>query len=69
MTDRRGKALERTKHFPGKRKEKTQAVLCPLSSEEPCPFLTDVHPMRRTQDLRGASPSAWRLLFTPEVES
>jgi hypothetical protein len=70
MTDRKGKALERTKDFRGKRKEKRQAVLCPLSSEERCPFLTDGHPKRRAQDVRGASPLACRLLFThPEVES
>jgi hypothetical protein len=70
MTDRRGKAVERTKDFLGKRKEKTAAVLCPLSSEERCPFLTDGHPKRRAQDVRGASPLACRLLFTsPEVES
>jgi hypothetical protein len=69
MTDRKGKALERTKDFGGKRKEKRQAVLCPLSSEERCPFLTDGHPKRRAQDVRGASPLACRLLFTPEVES
>jgi hypothetical protein len=69
MTDRRGKALERTKEFFGKQKEKRQAVLCPLSSEERCPFLTDGHPKRRAQDVRGASPLACRLLFTyPEVE-
>jgi hypothetical protein len=70
MRDRRGKVLERTKDFLGKRKEKRQAVLCPLSSEERCPFLTDGHPKRRAQDGRGASPLACRLLFThPEVES
>jgi len=69
MTDRRGTALERAKAFRGKRKEKRQAVLCPLSSEERCPFLTDGHPKRRAQDVRGASPLACRLLFThPEVE-
>jgi hypothetical protein len=45
-------------------------VLCPLSSEERCPFLTDGHPKRRAQDVRGASPLPCRLLFThPEVES
>lgn len=70
MTDRRDKALERTKNLPGKRKEKRQAVLCPLSSEQRCPFLTNGHPRRRAQDARGASPLACRLLFTdPEVES
>ena len=70
MTDRRGKTLvERTMGFLGRRKEKSQAVLCPLSSEERCPFLTDGHPKRRAQDVRGASPLACRLLFThPEVE-
>ena len=71
MTDRRGKTLtEKTKGFLGRRKEKSQAVLCPLSSEERCPFLTDGHPKRRAQDVRGASPLACRLLFThPEVGS
>ena len=71
MTDRRGKTLvERTMGFLGRRKEKSQAVLCPLSSEERCPFLTDGPPKRRAQDVRGASPLACRLLFThPEVES
>jgi hypothetical protein len=69
MRDRRGKVLERTKNSLGKQKEKSQAVLCALSSEERCPFLTDVHPKRRAQDVRGASPLACRLLFThPEVE-
>ena len=70
MTDRRGKTLvERTMGFLSKRKEKSQAVLCPLSSEERCPFLTDGHPKRRAQDVRGASPLACRLLFThPKVE-
>lgn len=61
--------MERTKDFLGKRKEKTQAVLCPLFSDECCPFLTDGHPKRRAQDARGASRLACRLLFThPEVE-
>jgi hypothetical protein len=70
MTDRRGKTLvERTMGFLGRRKEKSQAVLCPLSSEERCPFPTDGHPKRRAQDVRRASPLACRLLFThPEVE-
>jgi hypothetical protein len=71
MTDRRGKTLvERTMDFLGRRKEKRQAALCPLSSEERCPFLTEGHPKRRAQDVRGASPLACRLLFThPEVET
>jgi hypothetical protein len=71
MTDRRGKTLvEMTMGFLRRRKEKSQAVLCPLSSEERCPFLTDGHPKRRAQDVRGASPLACRLLFThPEVKS
>jgi len=71
MTDRSGKTLvERTMDFLGRRKQKSQAVLCPLSSEERCPFLTDGHPKRRAQDVRGASPLACRLLFThPEVGS
>jgi hypothetical protein len=70
MTNRRGKGPERTKNFVRKRKEKRKAVLCPLSAEERCPFLTDGHPRRRAQDVRGASPLACRLLFThPEVES
>ena len=68
MKDRRAKALERTNDFLRKRKEKRQAVLCPLSSEERCPFLTDGHPKRRAQDVRGASPSACRLLFTHPKE-
>jgi len=70
MTDRRGKTLvERTMGFLRRRREKSHAVLCPLSSEERCPFLTDGHPKRRTQDVRGASPLACRLLFThPKVE-
>jgi len=55
--------------FVERRKEKSQAVLCPLSAEERCPFLTDGHPRRRAQDVRGASPLACRLLFTqPKVE-
>jgi hypothetical protein len=70
MTDKRGKAREKTKDFLGKRKEKRQAVLCPLSSEERCPFLTEGHPKRRALDVRGTSLLACRLLFThPEVES
>ena len=71
MTDRRGKTLaEKTKGIVGRRREKSQAVLCPLSSEECCPFLMDGHPKRRAQDGRGASPLACRLLFThPEVGS
>jgi hypothetical protein len=71
MTDRRGKTLtEKIMGFPGRRKETSHAVLCPLSSEERCPFLTDGHPKRRAQDVRGASPLACRLLFThPEVGS
>ena len=68
MKDRRAKTLgEKTIGFPGG--EKGQAVLCPLSSEECCPFLKPGHPKRRAQDVRGASPLACRLLFThPEVE-
>ena len=71
MTNREGKTLvEKTMGFLERRKEKSQAVLCPLSSEERCPFLTDGHPRRRALDLRGGSPLACRLLFTrPEVES
>ena len=66
MTARSGEALESTDD----QKEKSQAVLCPLFSEERCPFLTEGHPKRRSQDVRGASPLACRLLFThPEVES
>lgn len=70
MKDRRGKTLaEKTMGFPGRKKEKGQGVLCPLSSEECCPFLKPGHPKRRAQDVRGASPLACRLLFThPEVE-
>jgi hypothetical protein len=69
MTNRRGEALARTEDFLVERKKKTKAVLCPLFSEERCPFLTDGHPKRRAQDVRGASPLACRLLFTnPEVK-
>ena len=73
MTDRRGKTLvDRIMGFLGRRKErrkeKSQAVLCPLTSEDRCPFLTDGHPKRRAQDVRGASPLACRLLFTHPSE-
>ena len=69
MTDRRGKTLvEKTIGFLGRREEKSQAVLCPLTSEDRCPFLTDGHPKRRAQDVCGASPLACRLLFTHPKE-
>jgi hypothetical protein len=69
MTDRRGKTLvEKTMGFLGRRTEKSQAVLCPMSSEERCSFLTDGYTKRRAQDVRGASPLACRLLLHPEVE-
>jgi hypothetical protein len=71
MTDQRDRTLvERIMSFLGRQQARSQAVLCPLSSEERCPFLTDGHPRRRAQDVRGASPLACRLLFThPELGS
>ena len=69
MTDRRDKTLvERIMSFLGRQQARSQAVLCPLSSGERCPFLTEGHPKRRAQDVRGASPLACRLLFTHPKE-